>query len=127
MEFPNIFRFIPENIQKTQNELKKIGIGFIFLTLTFLILLTGVDLYKSFQKKTEIENKNKVLTSQVKYWQDLVDKDKGYRDGYFMLSVLEYQLKDISKARVYLGRVIEIDPNFAPAIDFQRVLDRELK
>lgn len=127
MEFPNNFRLITENIKKSQNELKKVGIGFVFLALTSLILLTGIDLYRSYQKKVEIENKNKVLNSQVKYWQDLVSKDKGYRDGYFMLSVLEYQLKDLSKAKEYLEKAIEIDPNFMPASDLQKVLDRELK
>jgi hypothetical protein len=51
-----------------------------------------------------------------------VSKQKGYRDGYFMLAVLNYQLKDFTKAGEYNQKVLSIDPSFSPALELKKVL-----
>lgn len=122
LQFPKNYRFITERIKKSKKELKILGLGFAFGTALILIILVSLDLVSSFKQKTEAENKRSTLMSQVNYWKDVIDKQKGYRDGYFMLSVLEYQLDDLNKSEDYLRKVLSIDPNFKPGLDFQKIL-----
>lgn len=125
-QFPNIFRFITEKVKNSKEEIRKIGTVFIFVSLISLIFMAGLDLTHTYSKKTQISNTKSALLSQQKYWQDLVEKDKGYRDGYFMLAVLQYQLKDMKNAQQNIEKVLTIDPNFSPAIDLQKVISREV-
>lgn len=125
LQFPKNFRFITERFKKSKGEIKKIGKIFVLVSLVSLIFFAATDLTLSYHEKDEIENKRNALSSQVKYWEGLVEEEKGYRDGYFMLSALNYQLKDLVKSKNYLEKVLLIDPNFSPAIELQKVIDRE--
>ena len=56
------------------------------------------------------------------YWQGIVSKYKDYRDGYFQLAVLEYQLGNIQKAKLHLDEVLKLDPNFEKGRELGKVL-----
>ncbi|MCL5970930.1 MAG: tetratricopeptide repeat protein [Patescibacteria group bacterium] len=49
---------------------------------------------------------------------------KDYRDGYFRLAILEYQLNDNAKAQEYLDKVMKLDPNFEEGRKFEQFLNR---
>ena len=52
----------------------------------------------------------------------LLEKNNDYRDGYLQLAILEYKLRDYSKAQLYLGKALEIDPNFEKAKELGKAL-----
>ena len=124
LQFPKIYRFITEKIKNAEGDLRIMVIGFISGGLLTLIALSSLYLVVSLREKAEIENKKKVVISQIDYWEKVTEKQKGYRDGYFMLAVLWYQLGDFNKSEEYLNNALDIDPNFSPARDLQKVLDR---
>ncbi|MEX2007529.1 MAG: hypothetical protein WD992_02035 [Candidatus Levyibacteriota bacterium] len=121
-QFPKIYRFITERIKNTRGDLKIMILGFIFGVLAVLIVICSTYLALGLRNKSEIGSQREIVSSQIGYWEKVVEKQKGYRDGYFMLAVLEYQLRDFGKSKEYLDKVLSIDPNFSPAQDFQKVL-----
>jgi len=121
-QFPKIYRFITERFKKSEQDLKILIVGFAFGVIVTLVVLAALDLAASIRSFNALKSQRQTLLSQVNYWQGVVEKQSGYRDGYFMLAVLEYQLKDFDKSKEYLKKVVAIDPNFAPAQDLQRAL-----
>lgn len=124
-KFPNIYRFITEKVKSSKGDLRIMIVGFVFGALITLITLSAVYLALSLRTKNRVEQQRQTIVSQISYWEKVVEKQKGYRDGYFILAVLQYQLRDFDKSEEYLGKVLSIDPNFSPAQDFQKVLSRE--
>lgn len=125
LEFPKIYRFITEKIKNAEGDLRVMIVGFIFGAFLTLIVLSSFYLIMGLREKEEVENQRQTAISQIQYWENVVEKQKGYRDGYFMLAVLEYQIRDFGKSEEYLKKVLEIDPNFTPAYDLQKVLSRK--
>ncbi len=123
-KFPKIYRFITEKIKGARRELRLLAIGSVFGVLIVLILLSGTYLAASLKTKSQMERQKQTILSQISYWKQIVAKQEGYRDGYFMLAVLEYQIKNLDKSKEYLRKVLTIDPNFTPGLDFEKVLNR---
>lgn len=124
-QFPKIYRFITEKIRNTEGDLRIMVIGFVFGAFLTLIVLCSFYLLTGLRERVEVANQRRAVISQIQYWENVVEKQKGYRDGYFMLAVLEYQIRDFGKSEEYLKKVLEIDPNFIPAHDLQKVLSRK--
>lgn len=110
---------------KLPSNYRVITVIILSLFLVILISLVSLDLYKNFQEKGKIEAKRAELASEVRYWENVVGKYKDYRDAYFKLAVLEYELKDFGKSRVYLRKVLEIDPNFEVGRRFEKLLETQ--
>ncbi len=123
-QFPKIYRFITEKVVGARRELRLLAIGSMFGALIILILLSGTYLAVSLRTKSQMERQKQTIVSQISYWQKVVKKQEGYRDGYFMLAVLEYQIKNFSKSKEYLRKAMIIDPNFVPGLEFEKVLNR---
>lgn len=125
-QFPNIYRFITEKIQGSSKQIKKLWLGFLFGIVFTLIVLVSFDLLSNFRIKTATDNQISSLRAQVDYWEDVVEKQRGYRDGYFMLSVLQYQLSDFKKSRENLKKALLIDPSFTAGQDLEKMLNKEM-
>ncbi|MEK7502250.1 MAG: tetratricopeptide repeat protein [Patescibacteria group bacterium] len=115
IEFPNIFRFITE--QKYFKRIKKhqwrlITAGFVSAIILGAIVIVGADSYKNYQENKRLSEKRENIETQIKFWKSINQKYPGFRDSYFELAILEYQLKDFSKSREYLKEVLRLDPNF---------------
>jgi tetratricopeptide (TPR) repeat protein len=106
--FPSIFRFITER-----------GI-LIIISLVSLFVLTGIVLQSlklqdtlaqvAFAKEQRLK-----LTKELAYWQDIARQYSDYRDAYFRVATLQYQLGEISQAKKSLEKVVALDPNFEKA------------
>ncbi|MCL4386782.1 tetratricopeptide repeat protein [Patescibacteria group bacterium] len=118
LKFPSIYRFITEKPWFTIFASIAVLLGIIFLSL---------NLYKNIQIKNNVEAERQKLTSDVQFWESIVHKYKGYRDAYFKLAVLEYQLKDFDKSKEYLNQAIKLDPNFKDANELKELLRKEAK
>jgi len=136
MEFPRIYRFITDPFVSASRRIlrasqlaltkwKVITIGSLSLVLLVAIAVVSFDLYKNLQERQKVEQERQKLISKVKFWESITSKYKGYRDAYFQLAVLEYQLKNFDQSKSYLQKAIEIDPNFEAARKLEKLLDIE--
>ena len=58
-------------------------------------------------------------------WKNIVDTHPDYRDGYYMLSLLSYQLRHFEESRAYLAAVKKLDPNFNGISQMEALLSKE--
>lgn len=119
---PNIFRFIPE-----LNLFRKEKI-WLYSTVT-TVLLAGIayigwQAYENINQVTKIQIQRKEAEHQVSYWENVVKEHPNYRDAYFTLALLEYQLGNSANARSYLDKTFYIDPNFEEGRKLERLLNR---
>ena len=127
-EFPNIFRFITE--QKYFKKIKKhqwrlITAGFVSAIILGAIVIVGADSYKNYQENKRLSEKRENIETQIKFWQSINQKYPGYRDSYFELALLEYQLKDFDKSREYLKEALKLDPNFKEGRKLENILSKK--
>lgn len=112
-KLPRIYRFI------TDHSLFLILLLSVFL---FIFVLAGMDLVDNIKKSQAIESQRNEIYSQLQYWEKIVEKYKGYRDGYFELAVFNYRLNNTEKAKDYLKKVLKLDPNFEQGKELGKVL-----
>ncbi len=122
-KFPNISRFIPEYTPEQQRYYVKIySVTFISGFLLMAIILKGMSLFTTIGQLQAAEQQKKALVQQQSYWEGIVEEHEGYRDGYFQLAVISYQLDEKGKAQEYLDRAMALDPNFVQGKEFQKKL-----
>lgn len=106
--FPRIFRFITE-------EWKLILTSFASGLILIAIVIQGLGLYQNIkeQQKTKIEREK--LIKELSYWKSTASQYKNYRDVYFKIAALEYELGNIEESKIYVKKVLDIDPSFEQA------------
>lgn len=95
----------------------------VTLFLLSLVVVTAVDTYMIYVQKKQADRQRQALENQVEYWKGIAEKHKDYRDAYFQLSLLEYQLRDLESSRMYLKKVFELDPNFEKGKELEKLLN----
>lgn len=111
--FPRISRRITEN---------NVWLIIASVVIGVVILIVGADLQKSIQDKQYIEKERIKIAKEIEYWEKTIEKYKDFRDAYFQLAVLNYRLGNFEKAKDYLRRVFELDPNFKEGRDLEKLL-----
>lgn len=106
LKFPNISRIFPEVIKKN----KALTLGLILILIATIVV--AFDLTKNVIQRNKEVAKRQKLIEQKTYWQNTINTYPDFRDAYFSLAIIEYQLGNISEASRYLEKVYEIDPNF---------------
>lgn len=114
--FPSIYRIITE---------RTFLVSLISTILLVAIAIIGLNLYQNLEKKREIEKKREAIALEIRYWQGIANNYQGYRDAYFKLATLEYQLNNKAKANEYLQKAFELDPNFEAGKEFKKLLEKE--
>lgn len=114
-------------INRLFTELARVSV-FSYFKIIFFSLITTFLLVSIFLRSYEILEGEKVLhaasiqrqslESQKTYWLRVIRDYPGYRDAYFKLAVLSYQLGDKKQAKTYLDSTLSIDPNFKEARKF---------
>lgn len=74
---------------------------------------------------TNLKNQQGSLEKEYAYWQSVVIAHPDYRDGYYTLALLAYELRRIPEARVYVQKVAEIDPNYQGLAKLTSLLHQE--
>lgn len=80
--------------------------------------------------KIELEKVDQLLAQpdevrqEIEAWEQITQDFPGYRDAYLKLTVLYFTLYQNDKARENLDKALRLDPNFEPAKDFERVLNK---
>ena len=71
--------------------------------------ILGASTGRSIQQSTQ---SNEALEKNFSEWQKTIQQHPDYRDGYYMLAILAYQLNRIEEAESYLSVVKKLDPNY---------------
>ena len=131
-KLPKIYRFITDSLTislfKTKSfrlarAIKIATLTFLGAVMLFILGISTYDLYSNYQNKKKIDLERQEIISKIEKWQGVVNKYKDYRDGYFQLAILEYRLRDFAKSKLYLGKVLSIDPNFEKGRELEKVLN----
>jgi len=75
------------------------------------------------QKKLRQEYEESLRKYQK--WQKIVALHEDYRDGYFKLATLAYQLNKTSESRFYLQKVRLLDPNYPGIESLEKLLPQK--
>ncbi len=94
----------------------------LFTVLFVIVCLAGLQAYQHFQEKEKVLAERKEVLTKIIYWQNVVVEHKGYRDGYFQLAMLWYQLGKNEQAKMYLGQALKLDPNFEEGRKLEKIL-----
>ncbi len=63
------------------------------------------------------------IEKQVIQWKTIIQKYSDYRDGYYHLAILEYELGNKMDAQKYNKQALIIDPNFILARELENKLN----
>jgi hypothetical protein len=128
LKSPKISRLITEKplLEKRFKNFWSTGKPYV-VALCCLVLLASIGLVaytlnQNLQQKQILEQKRAQIEKEILYWQGITKKYKGYRDGYFKLAILEYQLGNMQVSQQYLHEVQLLDPNFKEAEELERIL-----
>lgn len=102
--FPSIFRSFPEKL-----------FGLLFFLLLLAVVASGIRIYDRFQQYQRVLGERQLIAEKITYWEEVTKKYKGYRDAYFQLAVLHYQLDNLDnkdKSYIYVQEALKLDPNF---------------
>lgn len=120
---PSISRSITESVLSFISSEKYVLIAsllgvFSFCWMLFAVVqLSGV---LQIQKQRELE-RAKVM-HEVGFWEEVTKSKPEYRDGYFMLAVLEYRIGKKQEALTHVEKALQIDPNFKQGKEFETLL-----
>lgn len=117
LKFPSISQIIPEAVRKSLFSspifLTAFACGFLFMA----IMLMGNDLKNNIDSMQMINKERTTIESQIIKWKGVTSRFKTYKDGYYMLSILEYRLGNFDKSYDYARKALSIDPNYKEALD----------
>lgn len=126
---PSFYRNIPERFsiftkknKRVLSSLKFEILVFLYAVMILFIILLVFDLFSNMQRQKKVNFQREKIESEIKLWQDIASKFKNYKEAYYQLAVLEYELGDKEKAKYYLDKSLYIDPNFDKARSFQNIL-----
>jgi|WetSurMetagenome_2_1015567.scaffolds.fasta_scaffold378874_1 hypothetical protein len=110
-------RIITEKI-KSDHFIFLLGISCVLAA----ILVVSIDLYRNYKLQRGLTNEKIKVLNELVYWQNEIKAKTDYRDGYFKLAILNYQLKDYGKAQEYLSKTMSLDPNFEKGKELEQLL-----
>jgi tetratricopeptide (TPR) repeat protein len=141
-QLPNIYRIFTENnalylCKKipirplTQSNYKEI-VNVLFKLLVFvifviLIFATTILIYFDYQKSSKLKDaiyRREKIQNQINFWQSVLQKYPGYKDAYFRIAFLQYQIKDFSGAKENVKKALLLDPNYTDAKKLDAMLDK---
>jgi tetratricopeptide (TPR) repeat protein len=94
------------------------GLFFFCLLLYMIVQLS----YSLKQQKQVIAEKEKVM-HELSFWHSVTSERPEYRDGYFMLAKVQYQLGKKEEAKKNVQKALTIDPNFTEGKEFKQLLE----
>lgn len=139
-QFPNIYRLITENnilkiienalirSPKQSNPKKAVKIFLSFVIFVFLLsgsVILALGIYQKYTELNTINIQREKINNEISFWQSVLQKYPGYKDAYFSIALLEYQLKDYGISKENNEKALQLDPNFADAKKLEEILIRQ--
>jgi tetratricopeptide (TPR) repeat protein len=104
----SFYKIDPVKLMKLYRQILKVSVVVVFVATAAIVVL---DLRENLQKKQNIDTQREVLSRDLNFWKNFIEKNNNYRDAYFQAAILEYKLGDISEARKYVEKGLILDPN----------------
>ncbi len=117
-QLPSNSRIIPEKLLSDHI----VFLGGI-LCILLAILIVSLNLYTNYERQKELAKEQIKVLNELAYWQNEIKIKPDYRDGYFRLAILNYQLKDFDKANENLEKTMNLDPNFEKGRELRSLLE----
>lgn len=117
-KFPRNYRSFPEKIIKN-HLIYLLSILFVLST----VLIISLDLHSNYLEQTRLTDKNIKILREVVFWQEQVKIHPDFRDAYFKLALLNYQLGNFKEANKDLEKTLILDPNFEKGRELQKQLE----
>lgn len=111
---PSISRFI--------TEWRNLVVG-VSAILVLIMVAHGLLYIQKRQELQKVQQERASVEKEIKYWQEVVAKHNDYRDAYFKLATLEYELGDMERAKMYVATVLKLDPNFDKGRELEKLLE----
>lgn len=119
LKSPQIFRKI------TAEALWRWLIALIIVSFLLLqVVQLAKTLYQNYYDAQLKQAEKQQLENEVNRWRQIVSLRPDYRDAYFELAVLAYRLNHIEESKQYLAKVFELDPNYQPARELEKALNK---
>ena len=80
-----------------------------------------ISLEEMLKKKRERPRK---IRQEISFWEKIIKEKPDYRDAYFQLAVLYYQIGQKGEVGKYLQKTLDLDPNFAPAKRLEKLIQK---
>jgi len=117
-KFPRNYRIIPEKI-KREELIFTIGIFSIFAA----ILILSADLYSNINEQKKVTDEKIRILNEISFWQNIASERPNYRDAYYNLAILNYELRDFETAGLNLEKALSLDPNFEKGKELEEILN----
>jgi len=98
----------------------------VFFLGILLIILASIfvayDFYQNFKNQDVSLLERQKVVDDLNFWNKSVIEKPNYRDGYFSLSLIYYQLGDYENSLLNLEKAMDIDPNFEKGKELEKLL-----
>lgn len=114
LRFPSIFRFITEDIH-ISNGKRYIRLFIVSFVSGFFLIAIGIQtnlLLQNIQQLKIVKQERARINAQIGYLKTITKNYTDYRDIYFRIATLDYQLGNIEESKKYLRKALDADPNF---------------
>lgn len=71
----------------------------------------------------KIKGEPQRLRQEIAFWEKVAAEKPDYRDAYLQLAILNYQIYETNKAKENLAKALDLDPNFAPTRELEKIID----
>lgn len=119
-KLPRNYRIITEKIH-SDHVVFSVGIICVLIAL----VVVSFDLYSNYKLQRELKAEKVKVVKDLAYWQKQVGEKPSFRDGYFSLAVIYYQLKDFKNSSENLEMAMSIDPNFEKGKELRMLLEEK--
>lgn len=111
--FPRIYRIYTDKVFWVS-----MASSVLLILISYVVFMT----YSKFNKLQELTKERGKIIFEISHWEKIATNYKDYRDAYFKLAVLEYQLGESEKSKNYLDKALELDPNFEKGRELEGLL-----
>ncbi len=121
--FPSISRIIPVSPSVFLHEWFVVsGVSFVFLVM---IISLSVQINGQITELAKKHAMRQSILNEMTYWESVVKQYPDYRDAYYQLALLQYQVDEVENARKSVSQALRLDPGFLPGRAFQEKLQNE--
>lgn len=86
------------------------------------VLLLSANLQKEAQQFAKVREQRSGIERELQHWQQMNMQYPGSKDINVKLATIEYQLGDFKKAKMYVEKALQFDPNDNQALEMQKIL-----
>jgi len=117
-KFPSNYRIIPESIKREE-------VFFVtgVLSIFCAILIVSADIYLNIKNQKSYTDEKVRILNEINFWENEIVEKPNYRDAYFKLAILNYELRKYDEAKNYLEKVFNLDPSFEEGKELKNFLE----